>query len=142
MNITQAVKSRSHRTLSHLQSFRDVGLLTDQATKSLQGIAFQGDEALIGVYENNPGKLDELIAVTTRGLRIHQAGDWRFYPFEVIDEVTVTSEAGKREADALALTLSGGQQVILPIRGGDERFRDVWEFSRFLARTISLPDAS
>lgn len=138
MNLIQAVKSRSHRTLSPLQGFRSLKTLPDKLRGRLESITFEQDEAPIGVYENNLGDLDELIVITTHGLWIYEAGDWIPYAFKNIKAVTVPFGTHKRDADSLLLTLSDGRQITLPIKGGNDRFRDAWEFSHFLSRVIKL----
>jgi hypothetical protein len=142
MNLTQAVKSRSYRTLRPLQGFRQLDTLPEKLKKQLESVAFDRDERPIGVYENHPGKLEELIVITTHALWVHRAPAWIPYTFRNIEAVTVPFETDKRDADSVLLTLSDGGQITLPVKGGNDRFRDAWEFSRFLSRVVDLHSAA
>jgi hypothetical protein len=98
------------------------------------------DEEPIGVYDNGePAALDAVL-VTTRALHIQRAGGWesaRFVEITGVDtEPEVHTGSDKLAVWALRLTLADGRSIELPVRGRRDRFRDAFEFLRFLRNVL------
>ena len=72
-----SVKSRVHRTLSGLERFRRCERW-DQLPQ-LEGIdsPLKGTEMLLGVYENLPGRADQLLLFTDLAVHLWEGSGWR-----------------------------------------------------------------
>jgi hypothetical protein len=123
------VRSRVHRTLEHLSNYREIAL--DDA-KLLDGIPLEEGEECYGFYENPPDPDSEIIAVTNLGLHLKNKGVWLFWAYAEMESVGPAPR--KEDAEALAIKLRRGGNVLIPVRGRQGRFRDVFEFIRFLDR--------
>jgi hypothetical protein len=100
---------------------------------TLDLLAMQPGEELIGVYRNPP-PVRESIVVTSAGLYVIGGDASSSVPFNAIARIEGPSSTDD-EAD-LAVYTSMGEKVNVPIRGRRGRFRDVFEFQRFLARVL------
>jgi hypothetical protein len=98
-------------------------------------------EEWIGVYENEPGSSDDCVGVTNLGLHIWRGLRPEFLAYEELDSTTSEGLIPKRKADRITVRLRDGQFAVIPIRGGDDRSRDLFEFLRFLQRVMSLRTA-
>ncbi len=134
MNIGQVIRSRVHRILNEMDNY--IQSYNVEALKK-DGVILEGKGDFLGLYENHKGNLRENVVVTTLGLYVFNQ-EWKFVQYEDIASVNVplNEEKDKSAADQLLLHLSNGSQVEIPIKGGQGRMRDVWEFSRFLHRVI------
>jgi hypothetical protein len=92
----------------------------------------QPGEELIGIYRDP--STPESIAVTTFGLYMIGSETIRLVPFRTMVRIVGTSSTDD-ESDLVVYT-SAGETITVPIRGRRERFRDVFEFQRFLARVL------
>lgn len=126
------VRSRAHRTLKSLNHYEDFSEKEPSSKIPLDEINLDENEEIIGVYRN-PGSSDTNIAVTELGLRAKQANGWSFIRFDDIEEATA-HPPDKHEADSILLLLRSGEEVAVPVTGKNGRFRDVFEFLRFLDR--------
>jgi len=117
------------RSLNHYEDLAEKEPLSKIA---LGEIDLEENEKLIGVYRN-PGSSDTNIAVTELGLRAKEADGWSFIRFDDIEEATA-HPPDKHEADSILLLLRSGEEVAVPVKGKNGRFRDVFEFLRFLDR--------
>lgn len=124
----------AHRILRRLGSFHsDIEKL--EIEQQVRQIVRQED-TLIGVYENVNTKDSQYIVIGLLGLYILFERQWRFIKYSDIKSLEVPGQ--KTAATGLLLTLLSGEEVWLSIDGGNERFRDVFEFLRFLNRVSSL----
>ncbi len=126
-----SVKSRVARTLRGLRRFIADPTVLDEYAGRLRTAA--GD--VLGVYQNPDGVPVSRIVVTSRGLYLIGEQGERFLAFD--DIANVAGPAQKVQAGDLELSLKSGESIDLPIRGGDQQFRDVFEFLRFLDRVIA-----
>lgn len=126
------VKSRAHRILKPLASYRD---LTGQPLNVpcwAADVPVKNGEVCYGVYENSPCKANESIAVTNLGIHVCRNKQSEFIAYSQIASVSAPPE--KQTASELSIHLLSGQVISLPVRGGEGRFRDAFEFLRFLDR--------
>lgn len=91
-------------------------------------------EAVLGVYENEPGSDRDMIVVTDHGMHLRVEGGWTPIAYDTIERVNVDMVLPKMQTHRIMIALRDGEIVDLPIRGGDGRFRDVFAFHRFLRR--------
>ena len=124
------VRSRAHRTLRKLSNFSMDGANLDPIVGQF---ALRPEEELIGAYQN-PQPTLRWVVVTSLGLHSIEAGGSRYVPFNSIAQVDASDKADV--AGDLVLSLASGERIVIPIRGGDGRFKDVFEFKRFLARVL------
>ncbi len=135
------VASRAGRVLRKLPRYRD--LIKDPAPAPAWVAAVsprEQGEVRLGVYENVPEKADESVLVTTSGLYVGRAAGWDFVAYDDIDEVQtphIEAPSDKVCFDAVTVRLKDGRQTNIPIRGGDGKSRDAWEFLRFLIRVTA-----
>ncbi len=101
--------------------------------------AFEGSgiAELIGIYENKKGGAEDAVVIGSDGLLVLGKESSEVLYGNIAD-TTIGGEPGfeKLEADRIVVTLKDGQVVEVPVRGGEGRFRDVYEFTTFLRRCI------
>jgi hypothetical protein len=129
------VKTRVARILKPLLNFRIVKDGSLPVFPSLPVLAFKEGEDCYGVYENLPAEADEAVVVTNLGLHVRREQKWEFIDYRQIKEVDIISP--KETVDELLVRLTTHESVLLPIRGGKGRFRDAFEFMRFINRVTS-----
>mgnify|MGYP001377391548 CR=1 FL=1 len=127
------VKSRIHRTIKDFENYREI--TAENAGELLDDLVLANDEICYGIYENKLRERNEQVAITNNGLHLFRNGSWILVKYADIEEVKF--DADKSEADALILLLKQDKRLELPVRGRKGKFRDVFEFSRFLNRVIS-----
>lgn len=130
MTAKVSVKSRAHRTLRALSCFR-MGPFA--ASEIFARERMRPGEEVIGVYQNSDPLAGQIV-VTSLGLHVLQNGEVRVVPFESI--VQVQGPSTKEQDQDVVLSLSDTQRVVIRIAGGHDRFKDVFEFRRFLARVL------
>lgn len=122
------VSVRANRILRPMKSYRDVSNI-DSAQLSL--INFGPGEVCIGMYENSLG---DCVFITNKGLHILVSDSKRFISYA--DIVGIQPPFDKKEDTSIFLILANGEKALVEIRNGSGRFKDVFEFSRFLDRVI------
>jgi hypothetical protein len=131
--MSASVRSRAHRILAKLETFQ---VLDRHESSDLVPGWLPGEEA-IGRYRNHTGTPDDDLLVTTMGVRTRSGGTWPLVPFSSIEHVALPHSEDKEVVDSLRLRLRDGRRVELPVRGGSGKFRDAWEFLRFLNRVMT-----
>jgi hypothetical protein len=92
-------------------------------------------ERLLGVYENTPLSSFESIFVTDKGLCFEENGIWLRVDYSEINSVDLPlPENIDRSNSLITIIKKDGSKTQVPIRGGRERFFDLYEFGRFLMR--------
>lgn len=91
------------------------------------------DEELIGYYEN---EVTNNVLVTTKGIHVVSKEGCLYTNYEDIAGAYLPDVA-KRDADLIELKLVDGRSMLVPIRHGNGKFRDVFEFVRFIDRVTS-----
>jgi hypothetical protein len=99
------------------------------------GLVLKPGEQFIGVYQNHPDKTNEAVVVTDTGLLIRSWGKWVRLNYDDMERVDIPEQKNKAE-NLHVFCKNRGQRIIVPIRGGRGRTRDVFTFLRFLIRTI------
>lgn len=127
------VKSRIHRTIRNSDNYYQ--LENSISDIFVENFNLQNDEIAYGVYENFPQNKNERIVITNKGVHLYKEKTWVFIDFCSIKSVSVESE--KQVAEYITLYLGNNKTFLLPVRGNKGKFRDVFEFSRFLSRVIS-----
>ena len=129
------VKTRVARILRPLSNFRTIEAGSLPVFPSLPVLAFKEGEDCYGVYENLPAEPDEAVVVTNLGLHVRREQKWEFIDYRQIKEVDIIAQ--KETVGELLVRLRNQESVLLPIRGGKGRFRDAFEFMRFIDRVTS-----
>lgn len=135
----QVIRSRAHRILKRMTNYTsfdvDSAILDNLRTERIE---LPTNDELLGIYTNAPDEFRALIIISTLGIRIFEDA-WLFISYAEISDVSVplSEEVGKLQANTLLLELASGDTKTLLIKGGDAKFRDVWEFSRFMNRAIA-----
>lgn len=122
-----SVRSRAHRTLRALGCFSYI-----EKASPAQINLLTGGEELIGIYRNPPAPESDEVYVTDRRLIVQKPAGGESVPYSQIARIETPQE--KYAAEYLRVHLASGTAVHIPVRGGNGRFRDVWEFLRFLQR--------
>lgn len=126
-------RQRAHRILKRRDRYRD--LTARPRPEWLEEVVLK-DDVLLGIYENAPTCQDQVI-VTEQALYAPVEGTWTRIPYREIDGTYVASEHGELEGRDKSIAvrimvLTGGREIAVPMKGRQGRFRDVFEFSRFL----------
>ena len=130
---SKSVVSRAHRTLRRLKQYRDyVDKEKEDFPDYVHRISFEPDEMLVGIYENSPGQPEESIVVTNIGLYTFTNSQWVKIKYQQIERIDLPI-GDKRQAEDL-LIYWNETKTQLAVRGGEDGFRDVFEFLRFLER--------
>ncbi len=94
------------------------------------------DTNFIGVYENIPGSAEGAVLIKHDGIQVLNT-DFPSIAFSSISRADLPTTE-KMKADHILLSVYGKETPLrIPVEGGDERTRDVFEFLRFLDRCIS-----
>ena len=142
MELNDLLKSRVHRILRGLPSFRSTADATVALPDGYEGHRLADGEQVLGLYTNTADDHREDILVTTHGLHLGPSGQTKFIAYQQISHVDTLQP--KHPLSTLRLHLESGEVMDLPIAGGHDRFRDAWEFMRYLdrvTRDIRLKDA-
>jgi len=134
-----SVKSRAYRTLKRFENFTSNKKECEKFLSEVDKELYVHKEDLVGVYFNEPTKPYFSIGIFERGLlfwdsNIKVDNNFKFINFRNIKDHK-TSEY-KHTASYIKLILESGEMAVLPILGGKGKFRDVFEFQRFLVRVL------
>jgi hypothetical protein len=128
MSITPA--ARAHRILDALKSWHSEPPLPAAFEASQLGT----EEQAIGWYDN--GAKASPVIVTSTALWVRSEKAWCSIPYSRISQVEGPGEADPRDASGVFVELFDSSRLEIRILGGDARFRDAWEFMRFLLRVV------
>lgn len=129
MNV--AVKAR--KILGPMSSFK----LLDTLPDSLAGkVDLANSGALIGIYENNANSSEDCVVITEK--EIHVVSDESSCVVRFDDMSEVKTPDNKNKCDALEVSLKSGEIIMVPVRNGSGRFKDIFEFLRFIDRVIPM----
>lgn len=96
--------------------------------------------ALVGVYRNSPQFIEDCVVVFENGLQvIGKESTALIYYREVTN---IESPKDKVSYNSLKVTLKSGEKFIIPVRNGNGKYRDSFEFLRFIDRVSSWYDGS
>ncbi|SRR6266511_1100671 len=130
-----SIESRIHRTLEGLKRFR-LCARWDQLPQ-LDNIdpPLNATERLLGAYENVPGRADHILLFTNVGVHLWEDRGWRSLKYTDIAATEWPTES-KNEALTLVIRMKTGDHERLPILGGTELTRDLFEVMRFFDRVV------
>lgn len=131
------VEFRARKILSPLFQYEPFD--NKEATAWRKRLGIRDEEIPCGIYSNGPGSSPESLVVTTKGLHLLGNSAQEFVSF---DEVRSIGSPTKESDDlTLSLRLATGQEVEVAICGRQGRFKDIFEFLRFLMRvTVNRED--
>lgn len=132
MKNKKEVRWRVYRVLRRLERF------TEDSGHGLAATAPK--ETILGEYENPEECSQRWLVVTTDSSVYALSWDGSVLfclPYECIRSLSVEGE--KRAASIIVVGLASGSFLRLEVCGGDERFRDIWQFHRFLRRVSPEP---
>jgi hypothetical protein len=127
------VNVRVHRILKKLSRFRACDRIGDLPQLATHRPPLGADEALQGVYENAPGSEEQAVFFTDLAVHWRANGEWSSVKYEEVVGIAVP-QGDKMDAAELLLETRAGTTQRLPIRGGTEVTRDVYEVWRFMMR--------
>ena len=123
------VAARAHRVLRGLRNWHPASLNADRQQPPLQS-----EEQVLGYYENGGGVTS--VWVTTETVWLHSGRAWRGVKYRQIAEVLGPGEGDPRDAAGVWVRSRDGSVLEIPILGGNDQFRDAWEFTRFMKRVV------
>jgi hypothetical protein len=126
------VASRARRILKHLNSYREVSESSLNLPSGLREVPLREGETILGIYANSLSMLEESIVVTNLGLHVYRHTQWESIDYSQIRSIETPPD--KYETTQLMIQLQSDRVTNIPIRGGEGRFRDAFEFLRFLDR--------
>lgn len=118
--------ARCHRILEPLANFST----SDQVRPPVHSQHASDLGRVLGTYRNS-GDDDDAWLVAEQGLLLLQAAGPVVVPYRSIESI---EHQGKKTYDELILRLDDDRRVPLPVNGGDEKHRDVFEVLRYLNR--------
>lgn len=90
------------------------------------------NEECIGVYENSEGNY---VLITDFGLSVISGTVHASAPFKDIEEVIIPNK-DKLNVEQVQLRMIGNKSILVPIKHGNGKFKDVYEFIRFIDRVL------
>jgi hypothetical protein len=139
------VQSRAARILKRLASYRPIEDVRDEF-QFLREQALLHRATPIGIYENNAGIASrETLLICDLGILVDGSTGIKFVAYEDVDRVTIvagdtllgTYTSKKTEADGLLISTVNADNQLIPVRNGKGKYRDVFEFSRFMTRAVA-----
>jgi hypothetical protein len=138
--MSNLVASKAYRTLRHIENYINLYTYNHPYQKgvpenfSLEDISFEENEQLIGVYENFPGKPEDSIVITDRGLYLFSETTW--IPIKYKDILEVNTMGEKFLKSGVNLHLNNDTVTAIPIKGGKGRFTDKFAFLHFFNEVL------
>ncbi len=134
-----SVKSRAHRTLRNFNNFTSDPEECEKFLSEVDLALYEHKKDLVGVYFNEPSQPYFSIGVFERGLLFWDGNSkvgnhFKFINFKRIGDHKTPKY--KHTASYIELKLDNDEIAVLPILGGRGKFRDVFEFQRFLMRVL------
>ena len=138
------IAQRAHRAFSGMPRY--VHLDTREATERWNGV-LRPNEVALGLYQDESSSVRSCIVLTDRGLHLKSAetGRWnaidyadieRVGPLLTTEDATNGTASIKREIDSVTVHLQNGRSVVIAVTGGGTRFRDAYQFYRFLRHAV------
>jgi hypothetical protein len=103
---------------------------------TIEMIHLQDGEILIGFYDDSSKGNENNIVVTSLGLYVNNPDEPDFIDYRTIEQVEIPKNGEKSKLDYFVVRLNDGQTKNIPVTGGHDRLRDVFEFIRFVDRVI------
>ena len=125
------IRFKATKILSPMDSFKLGDTLPNDI--NLHDVTLYG--SLIGVYDNSPHTDEGIVIVSDTELVLVNSDQAISILYE--DIVDVIGPKTKTCNELLTLELKSGHDVLVPIKNGKERTKDIYEFQRFLMRVVS-----
>ena len=119
----------AHRILRKLEMYH---ILAGGDINIPDTITLPGD-TIIGIY-SNPG-LDRKILVGSNAF-YYQENTWIVIQYRDIYDAKIESSETKHTANRLIFSLTDGSTQYMRVDGGGTKFRDIYQFLRFIRRVI------
>jgi hypothetical protein len=130
-----SIKSRIHRTIKDFDNYSEIS--TSNSVLLLDGLELNENETPYGVYENVRGVKDGRIVITNLGLHLFSKNHWSFVNYTEIESVSIDLKGSeKQNSEFLRVKLKIKTELLIPVKGNQGKFRDIFQFSRFLNRVI------
>ncbi len=126
--------SRAQRNLRRLANFRLLEAGEPDFSDWALQYPFDYGETLIGAYENTPGRPEDGILITTRGLHVFRPKGVDFISYHQIERVEPLDEAAETSMQ-VTLQIDGRRRTI-PVRGRRGQHSDASGFAYFLNQMI------
>lgn len=121
---------RAHRILSNMNRFKYVESEYLKALFERNNLALL--EENIGFYENHDGSIEEGILISDKEISILSTSKTQTFFYDEIDMILPLDN--KEDMKKIVIVLNSGDKVFVPVYGENGRFKDIFEFSRFLNR--------
>ncbi|HEX4461550.1 MAG TPA: hypothetical protein VIA18_26405 [Polyangia bacterium] len=93
------------------------------------------DEQVLGIYQNQEKSVAGGLVITSERLYLRNGDSWACSSYkDMVDVECFEPGLEKSENDSIIVTLRDHSKLVVPVRGRDGRFADVFEFCRFLMR--------
>ena len=130
------ITAKAQRQLKYLKNFTFISDKTWQ--RDFERIVPQGNERLIGFYENPQTKSPEYLIISTSGLYYRlNSSSYSYINFRDIQSVSAAIE-NKHLANSLTIVIDNGTSIEFYLEGGDDKFRDVWGMLSFLKNAVGI----
>lgn len=130
MNVS--VKTRVDRILKKLPAFRACEHLGEKSHAKYHAAPLEDGETLLGIYESGLG-VERLVLFSDQSVHWMKDQDWHSVKYRELGSVDCPV-GDKMAATELLLRTRKGDVEYLPIHGGTENTRDLYEVWRFLLR--------
>ncbi|MFO0988467.1 MAG: hypothetical protein U1F37_14030 [Alphaproteobacteria bacterium] len=126
------IEAAAERILGRLDGFQRQQVLPSSLNLPQTSLRQLGTP--IGVYMNTAGSLEDALLITSKGI-VWIRGDRapQLVLFAHIEKCEIEGTS-KTSASIIKIQFADGDIVLLPIRGGQGKFRDIFEFWRFLRK--------
>lgn len=121
------------RILKRMQTYRAI---PEDSPAYFPSLAIPEGQRPLGVYENLPNAMADCVVITDRALCADRGGRLEEIRFDEMASVTWTPR-DKRDANSLEICMHDGSVKYVPVRGRKDKFADVFEFVRFVSRSIA-----
>jgi hypothetical protein len=136
------VEIRAKRILTPLDSYEAIDETSCSPSSLWEQMESRGAKPL-GIYKNHRATAEEAILVSDVGLFLVLSDGVAFVDYRAVQRVDVTAKgtilsaetaSSKSEADGVLLNGESASPIFVPVRNGDRKYRDTFEFSRFVSR--------
>lgn len=126
------IATRAHRILKPMARYKGLDEHPNSFVLSGCNAPLADQEFCIGIYENTPGSASGTVLITSRGVHIFNDLGWDSLGFDSIDSIQFPAKEPK--PNHLVIRTTSGNTFEIPLKGGEGKFSDVFQFMRFLDR--------
>ena len=125
---------RASRIFKHLVNYYDLSAENAEIPAYIPQNFLQEGEFFIGIYENFTGKPDECIILTNFGIYVWHEIGLKFIAFKKIKSATVPPK--EDGSNKFKISTIDGDLFDVPVYGGKGKFKDIYQFVRFIDRVV------